>query len=122
MVGVDGQLMDGEQPGGRAMQRHLAAHSPALRCDLLKTPLPAGDHFYNRIAGVRYDFTASQFDQPVAYMDLPANQADAGVHSLLSRPPLLAKLPWCDAGNPAEGTGKMGWICVARSERNLDDL
>jgi hypothetical protein len=45
--------------------------------DLLKTPLPAGDHFYNRIGGRRYDFTASQFDQPIAYMDLPANRADA---------------------------------------------
>lgn len=45
--------------------------------DLLKTPLPAGDHFYNRIGGQRYDFTASQFDQPIAYMDLAANRADA---------------------------------------------
>lgn len=45
--------------------------------DLLKTPLPAGDHFYNRIRGRRYDFTASQFDQPIAYMDVPTNRADA---------------------------------------------
>ena len=45
--------------------------------DLLKTPLPAGDHFYNRIAGQRYDFTASQFDQPIAYADLPTNRTDA---------------------------------------------
>jgi hypothetical protein len=45
--------------------------------DLLKTPLPAGDHFYNRIGGKRYDFTASQFDQPIAYMDLPTDRADA---------------------------------------------
>ncbi|WP_445221505.1 hypothetical protein ACKWRH_16985 [Bradyrhizobium sp. Pa8] len=45
--------------------------------ELLKTPLPAGDHFYNRIGGRRYDFTASQFDHPIAYMDLPANRADA---------------------------------------------
>ncbi|UPK39390.1 hypothetical protein IVB18_20525 [Bradyrhizobium sp. 186] len=45
--------------------------------DLLKTPLPAGDHFYNRIGGRRYDFTASQFDRPIAYMDLRANRADA---------------------------------------------
>ncbi|MBR1176966.1 hypothetical protein JQ617_23650 [Bradyrhizobium sp. KB893862 SZCCT0404] len=45
--------------------------------DLLKTPLPAGDHFYNRIEGRRYDFTASQFDQPIAYMDLPTDPADA---------------------------------------------
>ena len=45
--------------------------------DLLKTPLPAGDHFYNRIGGRRYDFTASQFAQPIAYVDLPANRAEA---------------------------------------------
>ncbi|MBR0722678.1 YunG family protein [Bradyrhizobium manausense] len=45
--------------------------------DLLKTPLPAGDHFYNQIGGRRYDFTASQFDQPIAYVDLPANRAEA---------------------------------------------
>jgi hypothetical protein len=44
--------------------------------ELLKTPLPDGDHFYNRIEGQRYDFTASQFDQPIAYMDLPAHRAD----------------------------------------------
>lgn len=45
--------------------------------ELLKTPLPAGDHFYNRIEGRRYDFTASQFDQPIVYMDLSASRADA---------------------------------------------
>jgi len=45
--------------------------------DLLKTPLPAGDHFYNRIGGQRYDFTASQFERPIAYMDLPTDRADA---------------------------------------------
>jgi hypothetical protein len=45
--------------------------------ELLRTPLPAGDHFYNRIRGRRYDFTASQFDQPIAYKDLPASRADA---------------------------------------------
>jgi hypothetical protein len=45
--------------------------------DLLKTPLPAGDHFYNWIEGRRYDFTASQFDEPIAYMDLLTDRADA---------------------------------------------
>lgn len=45
--------------------------------DLLRTPLSAGDHFYNRIEGRRYGFTASQFDQPIAYMDLPASRTDA---------------------------------------------
>ncbi|MDN3278286.1 hypothetical protein QWJ07_28770 [Frankia sp. RB7] len=44
--------------------------------ELLKTLLPAGDHFYNRIGGQRYDFTAIQFEQPIAYMDLPANRAE----------------------------------------------
>ncbi|MBW8855594.1 MAG: hypothetical protein JF604_15010, partial [Bradyrhizobium sp.] len=45
--------------------------------ELLKTPLPAGDHFYNRIGGKRYDFTASQFDQPIAHMDVLTDRADA---------------------------------------------
>ncbi|MDF0495938.1 MULTISPECIES: hypothetical protein [Bradyrhizobium] len=45
--------------------------------DLLKTPLPAGDHFYNRIGGERYDFTACQFDQPIPYVDLTASRAEA---------------------------------------------
>jgi hypothetical protein len=45
--------------------------------ELLKTPLPAGDHFYNRIRGRRYDFTTSQFDQPIAYVDLPTDRIDA---------------------------------------------
>jgi hypothetical protein len=45
--------------------------------ELLKTPLPAGDHFYNWIEGKRYDFTASQFDRPIAYIDVPTDRADA---------------------------------------------
>src|SRR3954469_10202169 len=45
--------------------------------ELLKTPLPAGDPFYNRVEGRRYDFRASQFDQPIAYVDLLTDRADA---------------------------------------------
>src|SRR5215469_5228558 len=45
--------------------------------ELLKTPLPAGDHFYNRIEGCRYDFTESQFERPVIYADVPTSRADA---------------------------------------------
>jgi hypothetical protein len=45
--------------------------------ELLKTRLPEGDHFYNRIGGRRYDFTESQFDQPIAYGDVPTTRADA---------------------------------------------
>lgn len=44
---------------------------------LLKTPLPAGEHFYNRIGGDRYDFTESQFREPITYMDLPASRTEA---------------------------------------------
>jgi len=44
--------------------------------ELLKTSLPGGDHFYNRIDGVRYDFTAGQFDAPVDYADIPAARTD----------------------------------------------
>ncbi|WP_072391269.1 hypothetical protein [Hyphomicrobium sp. CS1BSMeth3] len=45
--------------------------------ELLKTRLPEGDHFYNRIDGRRYDFTASQFGQPIAYADVPASRTEA---------------------------------------------
>src|SRR5262245_8093788 len=45
--------------------------------DLLKTRLPEGDHFYNRIGGRRYDFTESQFSLPVTYADLPTTWAEA---------------------------------------------
>jgi hypothetical protein len=45
--------------------------------DLLKTRLPEGDHFYNRIGGRRYDFTESQFSLPITYADLPTSRAEA---------------------------------------------
>ena len=45
--------------------------------EILKTDSAGGMHFYNRIDGVRYDFTASQFDEPLHYQDLPSNAADA---------------------------------------------
>jgi hypothetical protein len=45
--------------------------------ELLKTPLPQGDHFYNRIGGRRYAFTDSQFARPIPHLDLSATRADA---------------------------------------------
>jgi hypothetical protein len=45
--------------------------------ELLKTSLPEGDHFYNRIDGCRHDFTDSQFTQSITYSDLVATRADA---------------------------------------------
>src|SRR6516165_4234149 len=45
--------------------------------ELLKTRLPEGDHFYNRIGGRRYDFTDSQFNVSITYSDVPATRAEA---------------------------------------------
>jgi hypothetical protein len=45
--------------------------------ELLKTGLADGDHFYNCIDGVRYDFTESQFDAPIEYADITAARFDA---------------------------------------------
>lgn len=45
--------------------------------EILKIPLPEGDHFYNRINGQRVDLTASQFDSPVTYLDLPSGWDEA---------------------------------------------
>ena len=51
--------------------------------ELLRTPLPEGDHFYNRIDGRRYDFTESQFTEPVTYRDVLAARAN-GEHGATS--------------------------------------
>jgi hypothetical protein len=45
--------------------------------ELLKTPLPEGDHFYNRIDGVRFDFTKSQFARAITYTDTLTTRDDA---------------------------------------------
>ena len=44
--------------------------------EILKTPGPDGDHFYNRIEGERHDFTASQFEQPIEYADIVTDRDD----------------------------------------------
>jgi hypothetical protein len=45
--------------------------------EILKTPLPEGDHFYNRIDGRRIDLTDSQFAAPITYLDLPSDRNEA---------------------------------------------
>ena len=45
--------------------------------DILKTAAPGGAHFYNRIGGARYDFTAAQFDELPAYEDVPSDSDEA---------------------------------------------
>lgn len=44
---------------------------------ILKTPLPEGDHFYNRIDGRRIDLTDIQFDSPVNYLDVESDRTEA---------------------------------------------
>ena len=45
--------------------------------EILKTAAPSGTHFYNRIDGGRCDFTAQQFDAPIAYDDTPSDAIEA---------------------------------------------
>jgi hypothetical protein len=45
--------------------------------EILKTPLAGGWHFYNRVAGRRFDLTSEQFASLPAYRDLPATRAEA---------------------------------------------
>lgn len=47
---------------------------------------PKGRHFYNRIGGIRYDFTADQFDMPeyshkVQYKDIPSTIEEAATEA-----------------------------------------
>ena len=53
--------------------------------EILKTPLPEGDHFYNRIGGERIDLTASQFDAPVNYLDVVSSRDEALAGTSIAR-------------------------------------
>ncbi|MEM6382869.1 MAG: hypothetical protein AAF739_09360 [Pseudomonadota bacterium] len=44
---------------------------------ILKTRIPDGWHFYNRIDGERYDFTESQFPAAIHYDDELSNRDEA---------------------------------------------
>ncbi|MTH54227.1 hypothetical protein GKZ89_12520 [Bacillus mangrovi] len=45
--------------------------------EILKTQLPDGWHYYNRIEGIRCDFTASQFSAKIPYSDTPSSREEA---------------------------------------------
>ena len=45
--------------------------------EILKTPLPAGDHFYNCIGGERIDLTDGQFEAGVNYLDIASDRREA---------------------------------------------
>lgn len=57
--------------------------------EILKTDgwPPKGRHFYNRIDGIRYDFTADQFEMPdyshkVEYKDILSNVTEATAETM----------------------------------------
>jgi hypothetical protein len=52
---------------------------------ILKTPLPEGDHFYNRIDGQRIDLTDVQFDTPIHYLDIESDRTEALVGTSASK-------------------------------------
>jgi hypothetical protein len=45
--------------------------------EILKTDTEDGPHFYNRIEGLRHDFTGSQFADLPAYSDFPSDVDEA---------------------------------------------
>lgn len=45
--------------------------------EISKTMVAEGWHFYNEINEKRYDFTASQFNEEIVYMDFPSNREEA---------------------------------------------
>ncbi|MEM9139948.1 MAG: hypothetical protein AAGB15_08945 [Pseudomonadota bacterium] len=54
----------------------LVAHDH-LGGEILKTRFGEIWHFYNRIDGVRVDFTDRQFAAPITYEDLPSDRDEA---------------------------------------------
>ena len=45
--------------------------------DILKTKMPEGWHFYNKIGNKSFDFTQSQFFQKPIYLDILSNREEA---------------------------------------------
>ncbi len=45
--------------------------------EIQKTMVNGERHFYNRIDGARYDFSAEQFEQLPEYLDLPSSREEA---------------------------------------------
>lgn len=68
---------DDNPANGQCGVTALVAHD-RFGGEILKTLMPSGGaHFYNRIGGSRVDFTASQFDRPPHYDDIPSNRDEA---------------------------------------------
>lgn len=63
--------------------------------DILKTEIDAAWHFYNSIAGRRWDFTMSQFARPIGYDDLPSCRDEALSDTSAARYRLLRRRVSC---------------------------
>jgi hypothetical protein len=59
--------------------------------ELLKTRVREDWHFYNRIGGKIYDFTAFQFAAPIRYDDVAASQGDALAGTSVAQVTALAR-------------------------------
>lgn len=63
--------------------------------EILKTLVPfegrTAWHFYNRIDGAKFDFTAEQFSAPIAYEDLLATEAEALIDTSSAQVAALAE-------------------------------
>jgi hypothetical protein len=71
-----GQWTEDNPAAGQCNVTSLLVHE-LFGGELLKTRLPEGDHFYNRIDGLRFDFTEGQFAHPIIYTDEPTTLDDA---------------------------------------------
>lgn len=45
--------------------------------NIVKTKVNGAWHYYNSLRGKRYDFTSSQFREPIVYEDIPSSRAEA---------------------------------------------
>lgn len=75
---------------GQCSVTAIAVHD-ILGGDILKTRTPGGTHFYNRVNGVKWDLTISQFDRPIPFEDLPSDRAEAMADTSPAQYELLRK-------------------------------
>ena len=57
---------------------------------ILVTRTAGGNHFYNCVAGKRWDLTVSQFAEPIAYEDIPSSRQAAMADTSLEKYNMLS--------------------------------
>lgn len=62
--------------------------------DILRTQVPGGSRFYNRIGGARLDLTISQFDHSVTFDDALSSRAEALADTSLEQYFLVRRRLW----------------------------